>query len=280
MNKLVLAASLPLVLLLSPPAVLADVCAAEGEVVLTDPEDDAGFQNVIPVPAPAGDIYDLLSLNVAATPLVKDEDRKLTFAIALVTQQPTPFMLPGTAIFASFVDSKQQVRGVRVQSDNSGGMSFFSYIAGPSSGAGGSPVTDGRFVQAGTEVPAQPESSYANGVATIVVKFKDVRIKEDGDFILGFNAATTQAASVSGVGGAAGTMDTMPEDLVHTNGLEIPKCGKKSADTKDAEGSVSDKSGTHFGGAFGLLNLLLMLPMTWLRRAGRPSAAKRPDAAL
>ncbi|MGH3850343.1 MAG: hypothetical protein ACRDRT_11665, partial [Pseudonocardiaceae bacterium] len=105
---------------------------------------------------------------------------------------------------------------------------------------------------------------YAGGVATIVVKFKDIKLDEDGGSIAGFNAATLQAATVPMVGGVAGTMDTTPDDLVHNGFLDIPACGKKSADAK--AGEVDDKSGTSFGGVFGLLNLLMLLAAAIRRR--------------
>lgn len=270
MNKAVLAASIPLAFLLAVPAAFADVCTAPGDIVLEDAAGDAGFQGLIPVPSPVGDSYDLVALSVAAPAAAKGEDRKLIFTINLAAQQPTPgMMIPGTAIYSSFIDPKKQIRGVRVQSDNMGGMTFFSYLAGPSSGTGGSPVTDGRFVTAGSERPAEPESSYAGGVATIVVRFKDIKLDEDGGIISGFNAATTQAVSVPGAGGVAGTMDTMPDDLVHSSALEITKCSGKSAEARSESVVVADKSATSFGGAFGLLNLLLLLPMALRRRSRR-----------
>ncbi len=258
MNKFVLSASFPLVFLLSVSVAHADVCTAPGDIVLEDATGDSL------IGLPTGDFYDLVALSVAAPAAVNDEERKLIFTIDLSAQQPLPVMLPGSAIYASFVDPRQQVRGVRVQADSMGAMQFFSYLAGPSSSTAGPPVTDGRFVEEGSEVPAQPESSYSGGVVTIVVKFKDIRLDEDGGTIVGFNAGTPQAATVPGVGGLAFVMDEMPDGLVHTNVLEIPKCGGKSTDVKAA--ATDDKSGTNFGGAFGLLNLCLMLPLALFRR--------------
>lgn len=251
MNKFILLASVPFALLMNVPA-FAEVCTAPGEIVLEDPAGDA-------LGAPSGDFYDLVSLSIAAPAAAAGEERKLIFTIDLSAQQPLPVMLPGSAIYASFIDPRQVVRGVRVQATEMGGMSFFSYVAGPSSGTGGTPITDGRFVEEGSEVPAQPESSYAGGVATIVVNFKDVKVDADGGVIAGFNAGTPQGLSVPGVGGVAQVVDEMPDGLVHTNAIEIPSCAGKNAAVEAR--AVEDKTGTHFGGAFGLLLLPLALLM-------------------
>ncbi|MEK6807292.1 MAG: hypothetical protein AABY95_11690 [Pseudomonadota bacterium] len=236
------------------PFAHADVCVAPGDVVLEDPAGDQAFQEVIPVPGAT--FYDLVALSVAAPPAAAGEDRKITFTIDLTAQQPTPVLLPGTAIYSSFIDPRQLVRGVRVQATQDGGMEFFSYVAG--GGGTDGTIFDGRFVEAGSAKPAEPESSYVGGVATIVIKLKDIRLDEDGGVIQGFNAGTTQAVGANGTNVAAGILDAMPDGLAHANPLEIPKCSGKSADVKTA---VEDKSATNFGGAFGLMNLLLVLPM-------------------
>jgi serine protease AprX len=161
-------------------------------------------------------------------------------------------LTPGSSYFMSFHVPSQpvadRVRGVRMQATDpaapAGPPIFFSYIA--NSNVDGT-ITDGRFVRAGSQKPADSRSGYdpATGEITIVVSPADLGITAAGQLLTSFNAGVTQTTNPLGAGpGATFVTDEMP------NGLG--RSGEFAADTglcapvvagRDRDGDgVPDKS--------------------------------------
>jgi hypothetical protein len=111
-------------------------------------------------------------------------------------------------------------------------------------------TTDGRFVLAGSEIPAEPESSYAApfNQIVIVVKASDLGLKP-GDAIVGFLSAVSQTTNPVGTGpGATALYDQMPNSPSFAKSYVVP-----TSDACSAPGFVSRK--TH--GAAGAFDVLL-----------------------
>lgn len=90
---------------------------------------------------------------------------------------------------------------------------FESYT--PSASSGG--TVDGRFVTAGSQIPAEPESSYdaAAGKVYIVVKASDLGLAP-GDTIAGFVSGVAQ-----GIVLGASLYDQMPDSLAYTENYVV-----------------------------------------------------------
>lgn len=180
-------------------AVAASPCTAPGGTILTDPSGDS-------LTGTSG--TDLQSLQVSQ-PYQSDGSLKLRFQIN--TDPGMNPQAPGSYWYVSFKDPDGSVHGVRMWYDptSPSAPTFQSYIAAPNS----SGSVDGRFVQSGSEKPADPASSYdpATGTILIVVKASDLGLSA-GDTINGFNAASVQAVDTP-VGGGAETIDEMPDGL-------------------------------------------------------------------
>lgn len=173
----------------------------------------------------------------------------LTFRIQTAAAPAAP--LPQAAWFSSFETPDGVIYGVRLQTDEAGVSSFFSYIV--ASNFDGT-ITDGRFVTEGSEKPAEADSEFgADGVITIIVKAGNVGITEAGQTLGPFNAASLQSAIVAGAG-ASSTMDEAPAGLGRDGFFDIQaSCGGKSG------------SGLVLGGGLGF-GLLLPLALLGLRR--------------
>jgi hypothetical protein len=195
--------------ILLPP--VENICTT-GLTLLSDPAGDTheplGFVNT---PAPPG--ADLRQLRILQ-PFAPNGIVKLIFQIQTdVGQDPQP---PASGWFVSMKMPDGKVRGVRMVWRGPT-PTFESYIANPSTGG----TTDGRFSDAASIKPAEPESKYeaAKGLITIVVKASDLALNP-GDVIAGFNSAVTQSTDVANIGrGVTGTYDEMPDSLVHTGAL-------------------------------------------------------------
>lgn len=174
-------------------------CQAPGPTILTDPTGDS-------LTGTAG--TDLKSLEVSQ-PYRTDGSLKLRFQ--LDTDPGMNPQAPGSYWYVSFKDPNGTVHGVRMWFDPSNPTvpTFESYVAAPNA----SGAIDGRFVQSGSEKPADPSSSYdpTHGTIVIVASAADLGLAP-GDTINGFNAASVQAVDTP-AGGVAEPIDSMPDGL-------------------------------------------------------------------
>ena len=246
---------LPLFLLATAPSVWADVCVAPGDTVITDPTGDVAILGLVPVPAnPGADVLDLVSLSIATPPADSIDSQTVVFTITTNGDNPLGFP-PGSGYYSSFVDPRKLIRGVRAVGNDSGELTFFSYVASESQGG----FIDGRFIAAGSEAPA--EGSYADGVMTITVKAKDIGVRNSGDVLSGFNAGSVAFIGADGTG-AADVPDGMPDDL-QARGASAPivyaPCSKgfKIGETvlTDPAGDDLVGAGDPISGSFDLLSL-------------------------
>jgi hypothetical protein len=104
---------------------------------------------------------------------------------------------------------------------------FQSYIAAPNTSGG----VDGRFVQSGSQKPADSTSRYdaAAGTIVIVVSAADLGLTS-GDQITGFNSAAVQSVSSPTGGGAAATVDEMPNGLTYSGSFSVGGCAVQQPD--------------------------------------------------
>ena len=96
---------------------------------------------------------------------------------------------------------------------------FESYIPSPNSSG---PV-DGRFVTAGSTVPADASSSYVTPFdkVVIVIKASDLGLNS-GDVITGFVSGSSQTTDAGGVGsGATVVYDGMPNSLTFMSSYTV-----------------------------------------------------------
>lgn len=191
-----------------------DVCKIPG---LTELIDSPGTGGTAP-PGSAGPGMDLRTMQLAQ-PYQTDGVLRLVFTIntdpAPSQQQP-----PGSAWYVSMKTPDGKVRGVHmVFKPTPAGPTFESYEASTNTSGG----SDGRFVKAGSQKPAEPGSKYdnANGLITIIVKASDLNLSA-GDVINGFNSAVTQSSDPANIGaGATATIDEMPDGLGYTNTFTV-----------------------------------------------------------
>lgn len=191
-----------------PPS---DPCVEPGPTILTDAGGDSATGT-------AG--TDLKSLQLAR-PYAQDGNVKLHFR--LKTDPGTNPQPPGSYWYVSFKEPDGKVHGVRMWFNPTApaAPTFQSYIAAPNTSGG----VDGRFVQSGTQKPADPSSSYDPGTGTIliVVPISDLGLKV-GDTISGFNSASVQSVSTPTGGGAAATVDEMPDGLAYRGSFTVGDC--------------------------------------------------------
>lgn len=177
--------------------VLEHVCEAPGVTTLSDGTGDN-------LPPTAG--TDLRSFQLAQ-PFAEDGNVTLRFQIntdpGLQLQPPQSFW------YVSFRTPDDVVRGVRMvfKETSPATPTFESYIAGASSGG----IVDGRFVEEGSEVPAEGFYDFQSGTVVISVPIADLGVGP-GDLIRGFNSGSVQPADTP-VGGAAVVVDEMPDGL-------------------------------------------------------------------
>jgi hypothetical protein len=114
-------------------------------------------------------------------------------------------LTPNTIYFSSFTGPDGVLYGARMVVSNTATASFESYRVGAANGG----QTDGRFVVAGSNKPADPASNYtADGNIAIFVKPSDIGITANGQSLTNFNAAVAQTA-----GGVVTTiLDGLPSD--------------------------------------------------------------------
>ncbi|HEU5399213.1 MAG TPA: fibronectin type III domain-containing protein [Gammaproteobacteria bacterium] len=187
-NELALAVAAP------PPS----PCNPPGPTLLTD----AAGDSLTGTPG-----TDLLSFQLAQ-PYAADGDIKLRFQ--LNTDPGQANQPPDSYWYVSFKEPDGDVHGVRmVYPVGALAPAFESYIAAPNS----SGIIDGRFVQSGSEKPADPSSFYdfSNGRIVIAVPLTDLGLAPGG-IIGGFNAAAVQSVNTP-AGGVAETADEMPDGL-------------------------------------------------------------------
>jgi hypothetical protein len=145
-----------------------------------------------------------------AQPYASDGNIKLRFQLDTDPGQAT--QPPGSYWYVSFKEPDGKVHGVHMLYPvGSLSPSFESYIAAPNSSGG----VDGRFVQAGSEKPADPSSFYdfADGRIVTVIPLSDLGLSP-GTAIGGFNSAVVQSVSTP-LGGVAETVDEMPDGLAY-----------------------------------------------------------------
>ncbi len=231
---------------LPPPA----ECVAPGPLLLADPVGDVNPLALSPSDIPQ-DNLDLRELNLSQA---TGEDGEEYIVFRLKAESLADGLVPSTSYFVSFMGSVDaRVRGVRMQVDEQSVVSFFSYLASESNAG----TSDGRFVAAGTEVPAHPSSAYGDdGEILIVVKATQLGLWSPGEALTGFNAATTFTAG----GMITGTMDEMPDGLSRMGRFDYQ-------DPASCQGAASRSIPlASAGGSLGLPVLLLGLLLGWRRR--------------
>src|SRR6184192_3989800 len=192
-----------------------DVCALPGLTKLTDPSGDtSAILGIVPTPAPPGS--DLLSFQIAQ-PYAGDGVIRLAFTINTDNgESPQPIgsswyvamKIPDPAPATTF-----HYRGVHM-TWNGTTPTFESYTPSPN-GSGG---VDGRFVKAGSQIPADPSSGYTApfNKVVIVVKASDLGLNP-GDSISGFVSGVSQTAG----GVITGLYDQMPDSLAFTGSYTV-----------------------------------------------------------
>lgn len=173
------------------------VCEIPGVTLLTDPEGDSLTTSD----------QDLLSASLAQ-PFQASGNPLLVFTLK-VAQLET--LTPGSDYYISFQIPGGGFRGVRMRVTNPMAPTFFAYTPAPSSGG----IIDGRFVTAGSEIPAQPGSGFTpEGTITIIVRPQDVGVTP-GELLSGFNAGVTQSTNPGNlpVPTATAVTDEMPDGL-------------------------------------------------------------------
>jgi len=191
---------------LTVAAPAASPCTPPGVTLLTDASGDS-------LTGTAG--TDLKSFQLAE-PYASDGNVKLRFQ--LNTDPGQANQPSGSYWYVSFKEPDGKVHGVRMLYPAGSLMpAFESYIAASNS----SGTVDGRFVQSGSEKPADPSSFYdfADGIIVDVVLLSDLGLNP-GDNISGFNSAVVQSVS-SPLGSVAETVDEMPDGLSYQGSFVV-----------------------------------------------------------
>jgi hypothetical protein len=187
-------------------AVAANPCTPPGVTLLTDASGDS----LTGTPG-----TDLGSFQLAQ-PYASDGNIKLRFQ--LNTDPGQANQPPGSYWYVSFKEPDGKVHGVRMLYPvGSIAPSFESYVAAPNNSGG----VDGRFVQAGSEKPADASSFYdfADGRIVTVIPIADLGLSP-GASIGGFNSAVVQAVSTP-LGGVGETVDEMPDGLAYQGSFAL-----------------------------------------------------------
>ncbi len=232
-------------LAISTPIGTESICTFPGLTLLTDPVGTGGT-------APAGSAgpgMDLRSFRLTQ-PFAADGVVKLIFAI-----NTDPGVSPQPAQSSWYVSMRiangagERYKAVRM-TWNGATPTFESYTPGTSNAG----TSDGRFVTAGTQKPAESSSSYVTPFnrAIIIVKASDLGLIS-GDVITGFVSAVT----VTTGGVITGTVDEMPDGLGYTGSLAVPSnqfCRPNqppvvNSFTADTEGGQSPLTVTFNGSA-------------------------------
>ena len=185
------------------PSATENPCTPPGVTVLTDPSGDTSAAlGLVSTPAPAG--TDLLSLQVSQ-PAASDGIVRLAFTINTDPgQSPQP---TGSAWYAA-IKTPSGYKAVHMAWNPSAPTTpvFESYT--PSTNTSGG--TDGRFITQGSQVPAEPGSSYAApfNKVVIVVNASDLGLNP-GDTISGFVAGVAQSTDPGATVGAGATAFTI-----------------------------------------------------------------------
>jgi hypothetical protein len=191
-------------------------CSVPGLTKLKDASGDtsATLINLVPTPAPPG--ADLHSFQIAQ-PYAEDDVIRLVFTINTDDgESPQPV---GTSWYVSMKIADPapattfHYKAVHM-SWNGTTPVFESYTPGTSNAG----TTDGRFVTAGTEKPAEPTSGYTApyNKVVIVVKASDLGLNP-GDIISGFVSGVSQTAG----GVITGLYDSMPDGLGYAGSYTV-----------------------------------------------------------
>ncbi|MEO7723101.1 MAG: hypothetical protein ABIU29_00200, partial [Chthoniobacterales bacterium] len=233
-----------LVITLPPPPQSA--CEIPGITLLTDPQGDTSFAlGLVPTPAPPGS--DLANVQLAQ-PYQSDGIPRLMFTIH-TDPNATGTQAPGWSAYVAMkingddpatvgTTETEYYRAVRLSYKPT--ETFESYTPSPNNSGG----VDGRFVQAGSEKPAQAGSNYdgATGTITIIVKVSDLDLSV-GTIISGFLSATSQTTNPVGGGVSATTLyDQAPDSLSFAGGYTVldnnTACGLQSVVSRRTHGSA------------------------------------------
>jgi len=207
------------------PPIAQDPCVEPGVNVLTDASGDSTTGT------PGTDLRSVwVSQSSPASGSVK-----LRFQIntdAGMTPQP-----PDSYWYVSFKEPDGKVHAVRMwYSPNAPtAPTFESYVAAANFSGG----VDGRFVEAGSQKPADGSSFYdpAGGRIVIVVPTSDLGLKS-GDRVTGFNAAVIQSVRTPAAGGAA-TVDEMPNGLAYDGSYTVSDCRVPQPDLAITAGDIA-----------------------------------------
>jgi subtilisin family serine protease len=225
------------------------VCRVPGNTLLTDAAGDFDLIEaaVGGVPSPTKgktpyDAHDLLWLRVAQ-PYASNGSVRLQLTLKVAS---LAVLHPNSAYFVSLKAPDGTVRGVRMEVDNTGGVTFSAYRARPNTSGG----IDGRFVEPASLQPI--EGSYNTGTGEILFSVEPAKLGIDvsGDtslapqLIEGFNAGISQFTPTlpppAPIGGAAAVTDSMPDGLTYGGTLLVAsnvRCAPDDADDDD-DGSL------------------------------------------
>jgi hypothetical protein len=227
--------------LLAPaaPALAADACPTTDTPILSDAAGDwsGDLAQIAGTPGAGTPEEDLLSLSLSQS-TAADGGALIQFKLKVSAAPAT--LLPNAGWFVSFDTPDEIIRGVRLQTDGQGTPTIFSYAASPS-GLQGEGATDGRFIAAGSETPAEAGSGFdASGVLTIIVKASNIGV-ESGQTLGPFNAASMQGADLVAVG-LAETTDQMPDGLSRDGIYDICAGEEKSGSGLTLGGGIAPLS--------------------------------------
>lgn len=250
-SKLIRLLAISVVSLFSANASAQLACTAPGLLLLEDPEGDwsGDFAEITGAPGVGLPEQDLLSLSLAQSDGA-DGEVLLTFTLKLASA-PGPTLPPNAGWYSSFETPDGVIYGVRMQTNDSATPRLFSYIVAPSNGG----QTDGRFIAAGSEKPAEAGSGISGDTITLIVKASRIGLSEPGQTLGPFNAASTQQAAVAGL-----RVDTAPDGDGRDGFYDVQPAGSC--------GGGKSGSGLMLGGGLGFA-LLLPLALMGLRRARR-----------
>ena len=215
-------------LVAAAPAPIESACVVPGLTKLSDPSGDS--------PAPPGS--DLLAFQLAQ-PYQADGIPRLVFTIK-TNANPTSAGTPGSAWYVAMKitnGATTTYKGVHMAFTNPTTPVFESYTPSPNNSGG----VDGRFVEPGSQVPAEVGSSYdgPNGKVTIIVKASTLGLNP-GDTISGFISGVAQSTDPLNIGvGATALYDQMPDSLSFANSYVV---GFNSVCAPMSPGVVSRKT--------------------------------------
>lgn len=199
-----------------------NACAAPGLTILNDASGDSALV-IGTVPHPVSG-QDLMELSVFQT---RDGDAPL-LGFRLKTDSLAMGPLPSTSYYAAFVDPSGGHRGVRMAVDETGAVSFFSYVPGGNNNGD----VDGRFIEAGSEEPAHAGSGFtADGEIVILVPPQQLGLLAAGESLLSFVAATTYSVA----GSVTDTADEMPDGLARAGRYTL-------LDAIDCDGNLAPRA--------------------------------------